>query len=217
MIKLNLNKTRSAVSSNTALSEGKAPRGSTVLTNLQTVLGEKIQQTSLGFFIKIIVNIVLISGFPLGLKIYEVKQINKLKAQKQKEELLLSQINQQISASKAELDSYGYLKKKSEEFAKKKEFLSQLTKERLVVPKILDFIQGNLPNTVWLKKVQVDISNKGTQKVEISGESFKEVSVNIFASSLEQVLNGNSITVNMRDVKEGNSVIKVNFDLKGEI
>ncbi|MCZ0932423.1 MAG: PilN domain-containing protein, partial [Oligoflexia bacterium] len=161
-----------------------------------------MQRAGPGLLIKIIVNIALISAFPLGLKVYEVKQINKLKAQRQREELLLSQINQQLSALKAELDSYGYLTKKSAEFAKKKEFLSQLTEERLITPRILEFIQDNLPNTVWLKKIQVDISNKESKRVEISGESFKEVSVNVFASSLEQVLDGNSITVNMRDVKE---------------
>ena len=217
MIKLNLNKTRSAVAGDTAISEGKARGGSTVLTGLQNVVGEKLQQVSPGFFIKIIVNIALISGFPLGLKIYEVKQINKLKAQQQKEELVLNQANQQLSTLKTELESYSYLKKTSEEFERKKEFLSQLHEKRLDIPKILDFIQENLPNTVWLKNMRVDISNEEVKKVEISGESFKEVSVNIFASSLEQILNGNSITVNMRDVKEGNSVVKVTFDLKGEI
>ena len=91
-----------------------------------------------------------------------------------------------------------------------------MTEQRLVIPRILDFMQVNLPNTVWLKKVQVDISGEG-QRVELSGESFKEVSVNTFASSLEQILDGNSITVNMRDIKEGDSVVKVSFDLKGEI
>ena len=215
MIKLNLNKTRSAVAGDTALNESN--RGSTALQDLQTALGEKMKHASPVFFIKILINLALISAFPLGLKIHEVKEINKLKAQKQKEELLLSQNNQLLSTLKTELDSYGYLKKASEEFSQKKEFLSKITEERLITPRILDFIQDNLPNTVWLKKIKVDISDKENKKVEISGESFKEVSVNIFASSLEQILDGNSITVNMRDVKEGNSVIKVSFDLKGEM
>ena len=217
MIKLNLNKTRTAIDSDTVEGRRKKSGQSTVLTGLQSVLAERMESVGPGFIIKLIVNVVLILCFPLGLKIYEVQQINKLKAQKEKEELLLNETNQQLSILKTELNRYGYLKGKSEEFIRKKEFLSQLTKERLDVPRILDFIQDNLPKTVWLKKIQVDVSNKENTRVEISGESFKEISVNVFASSLEQILNGNSITVNMRDVKEGNSVVKVNFDLKGEI
>ena len=99
----------------------------------------------------------------------------------------------------------------------KKEFLKKLTEERLIIPKILDFIQNHLPNTVWLKQIQVDISDKDRQSVTISGESIKEVGVNTFAVFLEEILDSNSITVSMRDIKEGNTVVKVSFDLKGEI
>ncbi|MDE0092422.1 MAG: hypothetical protein OXN83_03950 [Oligoflexia bacterium] len=215
MIKINLNKTKSEVVSDNSLKE-TGLNSSSVFANLKTSLGEKSQLLSPGFIIKIIVNIVLVACFPLSLKIYEVKQINELEAQKRKEELLLSQTNQKLSALKQELDSYGYLKEKVEEFSKKRQFLSSLTEERLVVPKILDFIQENLPNTVWLKKVLVDISEEN-KRVEISGESFRESSVNIFAGSLEQILDGNSITVSMRDIKEGKSVVKVSFDLKGSM
>ena len=215
MIKINLNKTKSEVVSDTSLKE-TGLNSSSVFANLKTSLGEKSHLISPGFIIKIIVNIVLIACFPLGLKMYEVKQINELEAQKQKEELLLSQTNQKLSTLKQELDSYGYLKEKVEEFSKKRQFLSSLTEERLVVAKILDFIQENLPNTVWLKKVLVDISEEN-KRVEISGESFRESSVNIFAGSLERILDGNSITVSMRDIKEGKSVVKVSFDLKGSM
>ena len=216
MIKINLNKTRSTVA-DTALSQGKKTNASTALSEFQTVLGNKLREVSPLFFIKILMNIILIASFPLGLKIYEVQQINKLKAQHQKEENILNQSKQQLANLKTELDSYGYLKDKAKEFEKKREFLSQLTEKRLIVPRILDFIQNKLPNTVWLKTIQIDISKEESRDVAISGESFKEVGVNIFASSLEEILNGNSITVNMRDVKEGSSVIKVSFDLKGEM
>ena len=217
MIKLNLNKTRSVSESDTSLNQS-GTKFSTLLTNLQgSIGGGKLSELGVGFIIKIAVNFVLILCFPLGLKIYEVKQINQLSAQKQKEELLLNQTNQKLSALKQELDSYGYLKDKANEFSKKREFLGQLTEQRLVIPRVLDFIQDHLPNTVWLKNVKVDISDKENKKVEISGESFQESSVNIFVSSLENILDSNSITVSMRDIKEGNSVIKVSFDLKGEM
>ena len=217
MIKINLNKTRTTVDSQTALSRGKKTRGSTILTEFQSALENRLREASPLFFIKILINIILIASFPLGLKIYEVKQINQLEAQKQKEENLLSQSKQRLSALKKELDSYGYLKDKLREFQKKKEFLSQLTEKRLVVPTILDFIQNKLPDTVWLKRIQVDISKEESKEVQISGESFKEVGVNIFAGLLEEMLDSNSITVNMRDIKEGSNVLKVSFDLKGEM
>ena len=216
MIKLNLNKTRSAVASNTALTDEKT-KGSTVLTDIGTALGQKIESMGPGLIIRIAVNLILIACFPLGLKVYEVRQINTLKAQKQKEDLLLDKTKKKLSVLKARLDSYGYLKEKSKEFERKKEFLSWLAEERLVIPRILDFIQDKLPNTVWLKRIDVDISNKENKRVEISGESFKEVGVNVFSGSLEQILDGNSITVNMRDVKEGESIVKVSFDLKGNM
>ena len=217
MIKINLNKTRTTVDSETALSRGKKTRGSTILTEFQSALENRLREASPLFFIKILINIILIASFPLGLKIYEIKQINQLEAQKQKEENLLSQSKQRLSALKKELDSYGYLKDKLREFQKKKEFLSQLTEKRLVVPTILDFIQNKLPDTVWLKRIQVDISKEASKEVQISGESFKEVGVNIFAGLLEEMLDSNSITVNMRDIKEGSNVLKVSFDLKGEM
>ena len=216
MIKLNLNKTRSTVASDTELKQSKTS-GSALLTDFQTAMSSKFSQAGPGFLIKMLINIIFIACFPLGLKIYEVNQINKLKTQLQKEKNILEQNEQQLSALKTELDSYGYLKEKTKEFETKKEFLSQLTEKRLDVPRILDFIEDKRPDTVWLKKVQIDISREDIKKVSISGESFKERSVNAFASSLEQILNGNTITVNMRDIKEGSSVIKISFDLKGEI
>ena len=216
MIKINLNKTRSGVDTEVSSRKSKTKATSSVLTGFQTALEEKLSSFGPSFYIKIVVNIICILCFPLGLKVYEVKQINKLKAQKQKEELLLNQANQKLTVLKNKLNSYGYLKEKSKEFEKKKQFLSQLTKERLIIPSILDFIQDHLPNTVWLKNIEIDVSEK-KKNIKISGESFKEAGVNIFARTLEQILDENSITVNMRDVKEGNSVLKVSFDLKGEI
>ena len=216
MIKINLNKTRTVADTGLSSKDKKTKATSSVLTGLQTAFQGRLSSVGPSFIIKIVINIVCILCFPLGLKVYEVKQINKLKAQKTQEEALLNQANQKLSVLKKKLDSYGYLKEKAEEFEKKKQFLSQLTRERLVIPKILDYIQDHLPSTVWLKNIEVDVSSE-KKSIKILGESFKEAGVNIFASSLEQILDENSITVNMRDVKEGNSVVKVSFDLKGEV
>ncbi|MCY4321370.1 MAG: hypothetical protein OXC37_03060 [Bdellovibrionaceae bacterium] len=217
MIKLNLNKTKTSIEDSSIQESSIDSTKSSMLETIQTVLEKGLKDTKPIFFIKIVINIMLILAFPLGLKIYEIQEINKLSAQKQKEELLLTQTTQQLNDLKAELDSYGYLKQKSEEFIRKKQFLKTLTEERLIIPRILDFIQNNLPNTVWLKQIQVDISNKERKSVTISGESIKEVGVNTFAVFLEEILDTNSITVSMRDIKEGNTVIKVSFDLRGKI
>lgn len=212
MIKINLNKTKGTVNTYHTKSTGLATRGESVLTNIFKSK-DSVPVDPL-IVIKAVINIVLVLSFPLGLKVYEVHQINKLDVKKQKVEQLLNKTNQKLSQTKTKLESYSYLKTKSEEFTKKKEVLKKLAGERLVIPRVIDLIQSKTPKTVWLKSLKMELSDQG-KVLKLSGSSFNEAYINFFATSLHDILDQDSITVDTRDIKEGNSVVKVDFNLQG--
>ena len=214
MIKVNLNKTKSSVTLNTQ-STGLASSGSTVFTKIKTVVSERGADFSIALLIRFIINIVLISCFPLGLKFYEIQQINKLGAEKDQEDSLMMETRDRFATLMAEIKSYDHLKKKSEEFTHKRKFLQELAEARLTVPRIIDLIQNKIPKTVWLEELKLKVS-KEKNELEISGKSFSEAHVNVFASSLHDILDKNSITVNTQDIAEGgNKMVRVAFVLSG--
>lgn len=214
MIKINLNKTQSSVVYPDTKSTGLAASGSTIITKLKGILDDQETVITPAIVAKMIINCVLIAGFPLGLKIYEIQNIGKLNAEKKKMEVTLTEEKSRLSQLEKELNSYSHLKDKSKEFIKKKEFLKQLAEKRLVVPRIIDSVQNKTPKTVWLKSLDIDVTGDKNQ-IKISGESFSESHVNFFASSLHEILDKNSIIVNTKDIKKGKSVVKVGFDLQG--
>ena len=190
---------------------------STVITTaLKNVKDRGMGEINAAVVIKIVINFVLILCFPLGLKAYETHQINKLEKEKTLKEKLLASTNEKLSHLENELKSYDYLQEKAKEYKKKKEFLKHLAESRLIIPRTIDLIQNKIPKTVWLEQLKLEISEEG-QKVHISGKSFNEAHVNFFANSLHDVLDKNSITVETQDIKDGNSIVRVNFNLKGRM
>lgn len=215
MININFNKTKSSVI-HAGTQSGMETGESSVITNLKSTFANVQFDLQPGIIIKMITNLVLILCFPLGLKVYEVREINKLEVQKQAVSSALKQTQDRLAQLKAELDSYSHLQEKSKEFATKKEFLRGLAEARLIIPRTVDLIQNKTPKTVWLERLNLKLSKEETA-VEISGKSFNEAHVNSFAGSLHDILDKNSITVDTRDIKEGGSIVKVNFNLKGVI
>ena len=213
MIKVNLNKTKGSTIYGPQ-DTGLAPSGSTIFTQIKEALDEQKFVFGPSFFIKMAINIVFIACFPIGLKIYEMKEIGKLEKEEQQMKSLLTSAQGKLSTLKTELESYSYLKEKSDEFSRKKNFLKKLAETRLTVPRIVDLIQNKIPKTVWLENLKLKVFDEGHQ-LHISGGGFTEAHVNLFAGSLYDILDKNSITVNMQDIKEGDDVIKVSFELKG--
>lgn len=217
MIKVNLNKTKSSViydTKETGLGSSDTffqTAVSTVLTNIKKT---NVAEASATALLKIVINFILVLCFPLALKVYEVNQIKELEKQKSKKEQLLAAASGELSRLETELRSYDHLQAKAEEYRKKKEFLKKLAESRLIIPRTIDLIQNKTPKTVWLEELRLEISERG-QKVHITGKSFNEAHVNFFANSLHDVLDKNSITVDTQDIREGNSVVKVDFNLKG--
>ena len=216
MLKINLNKTKKAeVFQDQTHSTGLATAGSTLFTNLKTLVGGiKSDVITPVLIVKIIINISLIVFFPLGLKIYEMIQINKLETQKKATDDILAGAQLKLDQLRKELSNYDHLKDLSQEFVRKKNFLQGLAEKRLVIPRTIDLIQNNTPKTVWLEHIKLNLSDE-KNTVEISGKSFNENHVNSFATSLHNILDKNSITLETQDIKEGESIVKVDFDLKG--
>ena len=215
MIKVNLNKTKSSVTSYYTQSRtGLAGAGSSIFTSIKETIANKEIAINPAIFIKIIINLILVLCFPLGLKIYEVREINKLENKKQGVEKSLAETKERFSQLESEIKSYGHLQEQAREFEEKKGFLKELAQSRLIIPQMMDLIQNKTPKTVWLEHLKMEITKDGN-KLELSGKSFNETHVNFFASSLHDILDKNSITVDTMDIKEGNSVVKVDFKLQG--
>ena len=215
MIKINFNKTKTGneLTAHTQ-STGMASVGSTLITNLKKKITGAELEVEPVVIVKIIINISLILACPLGLKIYEINQINTLKKEKVKLESVLNERQQTLNQLKNQLKDYTHIKAKAKEFADKKKFLKELAEIRLFIPRTIDLIQNKVPDNVWLENLKLEVL-KGSNRLEISGKSFNESYVNFFASSLHDIMDENTITVNTRDIKEGDSVVKVNFVLKG--
>lgn len=218
MIKINLKRTKVSEDKQDTRNTGLAATGASTVVTALFDQAKKLQIESLKpeIFFKIVVNIILILCFPLGLKMYEVNQINKLEKVKKQKDDILNAMNQRLSGLSKELQSYSHLKEKAEEYKTKKDFLKKIAEDRIIIARTLDIIQTKAPETVWLKKMHLELLEENT-KVLLAGKSFKEADINSFADSLNDILDKNSIIVSTKDVKEGNSIISVEFNLEGHI
>ena len=213
MMKMNLNQTKVSTGIETR-STGMASEGLSIITYIaKKGKNFELENLSPEVLFKLIVNVILIFCFPLSLKVYEINQINKLeKIKKQKEELLGAK-NQQLSELSQELQLYGYIQEQAEEYRAKKAFLKEIARKRIIIAKKMDLIQDRIPKTVWLKRLQLELLEEN-MKVSLEGKSFNEANINIFATSLHGILDKNSIIVNTRDVRRGNSILSVEFRLE---
>ena len=214
MIKVNLKKTKVSGTQNTKTNVGAVETFTGTVKDVQQIMDKFGLDSSL--VVKLVFKLLLIACFPLGLKVYEKQNIGKLEIEKTQQEELLNQANQKLSAIQTKLDSYGYLQDKANEFHKKKEHLKKLAEKRLIIVRTIDALQDRTPKTVWLEKLTMRVE-RGEKKIEISGKSFNEANINAFAGNLKEVLDQNSIVINTRDIKEGGSVVKVEFSLKGVV
>ena len=217
MIKVNLNQTKTAYGEST-YSTGMAQEETS--TFIKTALTEiqkfGVEGVSAEIIFKIVINVILILFFPLGLKIYEINQINKLKNIETQQNNILKSKTNEIAKLNAELKKSEALKEASKEFKNKLDFLKKLADSRIVIPLTIDLIQSKIPENVWLDNLDMKLlSDNQSTEVKLNGMSFNEVYVNDFARSLNNVLDGNSIKVRTSDTKSRDGVIKVKFNLEG--
>jgi len=217
MIKVNFNQKKA--DPNTSRSTGLAPTGtSQFFSQVTELITESQSLLDTATLIKFIVNCAIVISFPVGLKIYEVREIEKLETQKNQEEGILNQKNQELAELQKELKNYDYLDNLAEEFKVKRAFLDQIASDRLLAPRVIDFIQNQIPEDTWLNKLQITLEKEDI-KLSLSGFSIKEANINKLTDNLEGILHRKSISVDTKDIKEGQSdtIAKTSFNLKGSI
>lgn len=220
MIKFNLKKTKVSVSMSNPQAEHTALGGSFLGKSLLTAevggfLGD-LSELDSSFFVKFTIKLLLIGSIPLGLKVYEIHNINLLETEKSRVESILSAKQGESAALKANIESFDYLKKQKEEYVNKKNLLEELASSRLVIPQFLDRVQDVIPESTWLTKISV--SKKGdTNQITIEGESLDEESVNNFLVSLQDIVQKNTIQFNTTDMKETGRLIRVKFNIKADL
>ena len=146
-----------------------------------------------------------------------MREIQKLTKQKNQDQSILDQKNQELSSLQQELEKYAYLKDLANEFENKRSFLRGISEARLLAPRVIDFIQNQIPKDVWLSDIKIDLKEKDERKLLLTGFSFKETSINYFTNSLHEILHQGSVSVDTKDVKDGESILKINFNLKGDL
>jgi len=217
MIKINFNQKKTA--NKQPETRGLAPTGtSQIYTQITDLVKDAQDVLDAQTIFKAVFNLVLVLAFPLGLKIYEITEIRKLEAQKVQEQSVLELKNQELATLKKELSEYDYLKEAADEFQKKRDSLKRISVARLTVPRVMDFVQNQTPEDVIITSLKIEL-RKEEGLLFLSGFGFKEASINYFTNNLEQILRGESIVVDTRDVKEGqsDSIIKTNFNLRGSL
>ncbi|MGI9548438.1 MAG: PilN domain-containing protein [Bdellovibrionales bacterium] len=217
MIKINLKKTKtSSVHHKTDLDDSEKMDYQTAMnTIVKDWFKVDFEQLNPFLLVSMLFKLTVMACFPLGLYIYEVQIINQLKDEfkivdqkKQSKEKTLKELQAQIAGQE-------YLKDKAKEYDSKKEFLKGVANSRIIIPQLLDQVQSIIPESVWLKSIQVSIKKEG--KLTIKGESLGEDRINLFANSLETIVKRESIKVNMNDIKENNNSVKVGFTLKASL
>ena len=222
MIKVNLKNTKTAIS-RTGYSETNATGTESAGSQLSSLIGQ-LKQIDLSaldttILLKIAIKFILLSSLPFSLKIYEMIHIGILESKLQKVEENINHKNATRDQMQIQINNYGYLKKKEEEFKRKKELLSSLASSRLVIPRFLDEVQTAIPPSVWLHRIEVSAEDKNEKKrdVSFSGEGINEELINNFVEDLKMFVDANSLRLNTRDIKEGQSSIKVQFDIQAEL
>ena len=224
MIKVNLKNTKTAISrfsySETTSATGASTAASTQLSSFLKQL-QQLDLSSLdtAVLLRIMIKFILVCAIPFSLKIYEIINIEKLKNSIKQVETNVASTNSARDQIQVKIKNYDYLKKKEEEFNRKKELLSGLASSRLVIPRFLDEIQTAIPPSVWLKEMEVSAPNprENKRQVKFAGEGLNEELINSFVEELKIFVDANSLRLNTRDIKEGEISVKVKFDIQAEL
>ena len=220
MIKINLKNTKTSIShmdTMAGFSEGGTQsRNSTSFSQMATNL-HKINWASLdiGILLRIAFNILLVLSIVLGVKIYEIRSINRLEQALNLSKKTLDEKKQTLDQVKAEIKALGKYEKEAQEFDSKKNLFKKLADQRLQVPRLLDQIQSVIPGHVWLKDIKISVRDGD---ISISGESINEDKVTKFVNDLgSNIMDSNTAQFNTTDLVSENRTNKIKFNVKGKL
>ena len=177
-MKIDLRKTK-AVTVTTALPE--AEDDELILDESSTDWQEKLgldlsRKQWIGIFIRMVF---LISGL-IGLKMYEVKNINRLNMQKSVLSEKLEEVKTKKENIEKQIATFGSLSSQSRQFNEKLDIIQSIINNRVWAIKGLDQIRSNIPGKVWLDKIQY---RKKTFIIE--GASISNKQIERFVEALE--------------------------------
>ena len=130
----------------------------------------------IGFVIRIIF---LMSGV-VGLKIYEVKNINQLNLEKSILSKEVSDLQAQKQKLEKKIEGFGALSRQSKQFNTKLDIIHSIMNDRIWAIRGLDQIRSAIPEKVWLNKIKYR-----QKKFVIDGASTSNKEIERFVESLE--------------------------------
>ena len=220
MIKINLKNTKTSISNINTMAgfSGEQGQGKAAGTFSQMSAGlQKIDWSSIdaGILLKIAFNIILVLSILLGLKIYEIRSVNRLKATLSLNKKTLEDKKQILEKINVEINSLGKYEKEAQEFDSKKSLFKKLADQRLQIPRLLDQIQSAIPRNVWLKSIKISVKEGD---ISISGESINEDKVTKFVNDLGSgIINSNTAQFDTSDLISENSANKIKFNVTGKL
>ena len=214
MIRINLKKTKTSISRfSRVTAAGTEGAEETGLSALKTQLSSiDLSQLPTDILLKIVIKLAIVCSFPLGFKIYEITNLQKLEKIMDAENAVLKQKEAEIAAVESKIKNFSHLQAEEDEFNKKKELLSDLAASRLIIPSFLDEIQTIIPDFVYLTSIVVSPEQQGQRNVAIAGEAVSDESINKFADELKNIVDSDSLKLNSNDT--GKERIRFNITSK---
>ncbi|MBX7231965.1 MAG: PilN domain-containing protein [Bdellovibrionales bacterium] len=175
MIKVNLVSKQSKSRSTSRSGRGEGPKDFAESAQLGVSFSQLKQKKNL------ILNLLIILSLPVGLIYYERQEINKLKNKSNLISAEVADLDQALNNKKTEIENSSTLKEKAKELTNKISILKKLARLRIREIKAIDFIQGNIPEKVWLK----DLNFKNGE-LKIHGRATTDDELSAFIHSLEK-------------------------------
>ena len=223
MIRINLKNTKTSVAQmndSMNMEQGTGTFQTRVTGLLSSILGglssAEWERVDTVFFIRIAFNLILVMSIPIGLKVYEIRKINKLEIILQTEEQSLQTKKAEVESGEESIKKLGKYKKEANEFDSKKKLLKKLANQRLRIPKILEQIQTLIPKLIWLTNIELNVK-EGT--FSIAGKSIDDDNVIDFIEKLtvQRVIEaGPGYSTSKESTGQGFTK-KINFTINGKL
>jgi Tfp pilus assembly protein PilN len=119
---------------------------------------------------EVLIKVILLLAGVLALMAYENSHIASLKEQQINLGIQVSQLNQEVAAQAAEVESVKDIEVQSKELEDKLKILKLLSRLRLRELKTLDFMQSSIPEKVWLKSIHYEAAKDNMETGHFSFE-----------------------------------------------
>lgn len=145
-------------------------------------LGEGVQLGSEDIQKQGAIRLLIMLAFPLALYIYETQHIPELKSRIQQRQAEIQVLEQKNNNAKGAVEEIVKFKEDKEKLQKQVDTLESLQKDRDREVKILDNIQKDIPEKVWLKRIEFK-----DNELLINGMAYTDGDISSFIDSLGKI------------------------------